>query len=184
MSERRWKGAWLEVVTEDVQLPNGRAIELDIVRHPGASAVVPFVSESEVLLILSSAFVMVFNATPLLIQVWFDKLPDLLPAHADNWLSLRIVFPYGSIYFTRSPRHFWSRWSRPAMLLIRRVFYYPLGGSDRFWLSIAVMFFLNASSHYDVSMALFGNRAVGAWNLAFDFSSLFDTPTSRFERPI
>lgn len=51
MSERRWRGAWLEVVTEAVELPNGNCIDLDIVRHPGASAVVPFVSESEVLLI-------------------------------------------------------------------------------------------------------------------------------------
>jgi len=51
LSERRWRGAWLEVVTEAVELPNGNCIDLDIVRHPGASAVVPFVSESEVLLI-------------------------------------------------------------------------------------------------------------------------------------
>ena len=51
MSERHWRGAWLEVVTESVQLPNGNSIDLDIVRHPGASAVVPFVSADEVLLI-------------------------------------------------------------------------------------------------------------------------------------
>jgi ADP-ribose pyrophosphatase len=51
VSERRWRGAFLEVVTEEVALPNGRTIDLDIVRHPGASAVVPFVSESDVLLI-------------------------------------------------------------------------------------------------------------------------------------
>ncbi len=51
MSERHWRGAWLEVVTEAVELPNGNTIDLDIVRHPGASAVVPFVSDDEVLLI-------------------------------------------------------------------------------------------------------------------------------------
>ena len=51
MSERHWRGAWLEVVTESVQLPNGTSIDLDIVRHPGASAVVPFVTDDEVLLI-------------------------------------------------------------------------------------------------------------------------------------
>jgi len=43
--------AALEVVTERVRLPNGAALDLDMVRHPGASAVVPFVSEREVLLI-------------------------------------------------------------------------------------------------------------------------------------
>ena len=36
---------------ERVRLPNGREIELDIVRHPGAAAVVPFLSRDEVLLI-------------------------------------------------------------------------------------------------------------------------------------
>jgi len=41
----------LRVQTERVTLPNGNAVELDIVRHPGAVAVVPFVSKSEVLLI-------------------------------------------------------------------------------------------------------------------------------------
>jgi ADP-ribose pyrophosphatase len=51
MAERRWQGAFLEVVTEEVRLPNGNRIDLDIVRHPGASAVVPFVAADEVLLI-------------------------------------------------------------------------------------------------------------------------------------
>ncbi|HVN36793.1 MAG TPA: NUDIX hydrolase [Myxococcota bacterium] len=41
----------LTVVHERVRLPNGRLVELDIVRHPGASAIVPFVSVDEVLLI-------------------------------------------------------------------------------------------------------------------------------------
>ncbi len=41
----------VRVRTERVTLPNGNAVELDIVRHPGAAAVVPFVSEREVLLI-------------------------------------------------------------------------------------------------------------------------------------
>ena len=41
----------LSIAREQVRLPNGRTVELDIVRHPGASAVVPFVSVDEVLLI-------------------------------------------------------------------------------------------------------------------------------------
>ena len=41
----------VRVRTERVVLPNGNAVELDIVRHPGAAAVVPFVSPDEVLLI-------------------------------------------------------------------------------------------------------------------------------------
>ena len=41
----------IRVSHESVTLPNGRVAELDIVHHPGASAVAPFVSRDEVLLI-------------------------------------------------------------------------------------------------------------------------------------
>jgi ADP-ribose pyrophosphatase len=41
----------VEPVTERVTLPNGTLLDLDIVHHPGAAAVVPFVSDREVLLI-------------------------------------------------------------------------------------------------------------------------------------
>ena len=44
-------GFRIEVSRERVRLPNGNEIDLDIVHHPGASAVVPFVSDDEVLLI-------------------------------------------------------------------------------------------------------------------------------------
>jgi ADP-ribose pyrophosphatase len=45
------RGFRVEAVTERVELPNGTLFDLDIVRHPGAAAVVPFVSDREVLLI-------------------------------------------------------------------------------------------------------------------------------------
>jgi ADP-ribose pyrophosphatase len=41
----------LKMSEEQVRLPNGRTAVLDIVRHPGASAIVPFVSVDEILLI-------------------------------------------------------------------------------------------------------------------------------------
>ncbi len=41
----------LRMDRERVTLPNGRTVELDIVHHPGASAVVPFETEERVLLI-------------------------------------------------------------------------------------------------------------------------------------
>jgi ADP-ribose pyrophosphatase len=44
-------GFHVEVSHERVALPNGREIELDIVHHPGAAAVVPFVADDEVVLI-------------------------------------------------------------------------------------------------------------------------------------
>ena len=45
------RGFRVEAVTERIELPNGTQLDLDIVRHPGAAAVVPFVSDREVLLI-------------------------------------------------------------------------------------------------------------------------------------
>jgi ADP-ribose pyrophosphatase len=45
------RGFRVLVVTERATLPNGRQVEIDVVHHPGAAAVVPFVSEHEVLLI-------------------------------------------------------------------------------------------------------------------------------------
>ncbi len=45
------RGFRLDVSTERVALPGGPVVELDIVRLPGASAVVPFVSDRAVLLI-------------------------------------------------------------------------------------------------------------------------------------
>lgn len=44
-------GRSIRVFRETVPLPNGREVVLDIVRHPGAAAVVPFLGDDEVLLI-------------------------------------------------------------------------------------------------------------------------------------
>lgn len=46
-----YEGRSISVYVEDAELPNGQTVPLDIVRHPGASAVVPFESDDEVLLI-------------------------------------------------------------------------------------------------------------------------------------
>jgi ADP-ribose pyrophosphatase len=45
------RGFQVRVNTERVMLPNGTELMLDVVPHPGAAAVVPFVSDDEVLLI-------------------------------------------------------------------------------------------------------------------------------------
>jgi ADP-ribose pyrophosphatase len=46
-----YRGRSIVVAVDEVELPNGRRVELDVVRHPGASAVVPFETPSTVLLI-------------------------------------------------------------------------------------------------------------------------------------
>lgn len=51
MKRLAYEGRSISVWREDVELPNGRTAALDVVRHPGASAVVPFESERDVLLI-------------------------------------------------------------------------------------------------------------------------------------
>ena len=49
--ERVFSGRTIEVFVEEVELPNGHRTTLDVVRHPGASAIVPFSSPTDVLLI-------------------------------------------------------------------------------------------------------------------------------------
>jgi ADP-ribose pyrophosphatase len=45
------QGRSIRVLLEQAELPGGRRVELDVVRHPGASAIVPFESDEDVLLI-------------------------------------------------------------------------------------------------------------------------------------
>lgn len=52
MSERRiQKGARFELITDRVTLPNGKSALVDLLKHPGAAAVVPFLDDGRVLLI-------------------------------------------------------------------------------------------------------------------------------------
>jgi len=46
-----YKGRVVEFNLEEVRLPNGRTVQLEILRHPGASAVVPLLEDGRVVLI-------------------------------------------------------------------------------------------------------------------------------------
>ena len=46
-----YRGRSIEVYRDAVALPNGRTVELDLVEHPGAAAIVPFEDDETVLLI-------------------------------------------------------------------------------------------------------------------------------------
>ncbi len=50
-SERVYDGRLLKIDRDRVLLPNGRETTLEMVRHPGASAIVPFISPDEILLV-------------------------------------------------------------------------------------------------------------------------------------
>lgn len=123
------------------------------------------VLEAEALAVLFSCLVNVWNVPPLLFQ-W------AMMAHHP---TVRVIYPYGSVYLTTSSRDFWSKWSRPATSLIRRMVYYPLGGGRRAWLSIPLMFLLNASGHFGVSEALVGDAAELGWLTVFGVLGLVAT---------
>ncbi len=50
-SEQLYSGKVLNLYRDTVELPNGRTTELEIIRHPGASAVVPLKEDGRVILI-------------------------------------------------------------------------------------------------------------------------------------
>jgi len=50
------RGRHIELITQPVDLPNGNRVELDLIRHPGAAAVVPFLDPDTVLLIRQYRF--------------------------------------------------------------------------------------------------------------------------------
>ena len=50
-SRRVWEGRIIDVAVERVRLPNGNVCELELIRHPGAAAVVPVDAEGRVVLV-------------------------------------------------------------------------------------------------------------------------------------
>ena len=46
-----YKGRVVHLFVQEVTLPNGVSTSLEVIRHPGASAVVPFVSAADILLV-------------------------------------------------------------------------------------------------------------------------------------
>jgi len=51
VSKQRIKGRFLNVVTQSIRLPNGKVKNVEMVKHPGAVVIVPFLSQSEVILL-------------------------------------------------------------------------------------------------------------------------------------
>lgn len=121
------------------------------------------VLEAEAIVVSFSCLVNIWNIPPHIYQMCLIRYP------------VQIIYPYGSIYFCTSSRDFWSKWSRPASSLIHHMFYYPLGGRKRAFLSIPLMFLLNASSHYGVSEALVGDKSEIGWNMVFGILGLVAT---------
>lgn len=46
-----YKGDYLEICNVKVQLPNGEIVYRDIIKHPGATAIIPFIDDENVVLI-------------------------------------------------------------------------------------------------------------------------------------
>lgn len=132
--------------------------------------------ELECLAIMASLGVVLLDIPSHLWQTIHDLLvptPLFAPSSAVRNASVpKVVLPYGWIYSSKSTRDFWSRWSRPAMQLIRRLFYYPLGGGNRWYISIPITFLLNASTHFDLSYAIVGDKAEVFWLAIFGILAL------------
>ena len=48
-----YTGSYLELVNVDVKLPDGNISNRDIIKHPGACAIIPFLSDTEIILLNS-----------------------------------------------------------------------------------------------------------------------------------
>lgn len=122
--------------------------------------------ELEYMAFMTSMSVVLLDIPSHLWQIVYNFLESTLQPERQAALP-HVILPYGWIYSAQSTRQFWSRWSRPAMQVIRYMWYYPLGGKARWYLSIPVMFLLNASGHFDLSYALVGDRAEIQWLALF-----------------
>ena len=49
--EERYTGNFLKVANIDVELPDGNLASRDVIRHPGASAILPLTDEGEIILV-------------------------------------------------------------------------------------------------------------------------------------
>ena len=121
--------------------------------------------ELEYMTLMASMAVVILDAPSHLWQIIYNAL-DAVPLMTSP-SKARVILPYGWVYSSSSTRVFWSRWSRPATQLLRHLLYHPLGGKIRWYISIPVMFLLNASSHFDLSYALVGERSEVYWLAAF-----------------
>lgn len=119
--------------------------------------------------LMASMAVVVLDIPAHLYQIIHDGLAStsLFTTASSSTSTPQVILPYGWIYSSTSTREFWSRWSRPAMQLIRRLFYYPLGGRNRWYISIPITFLLNANTHFDLSYTLVGDRAEVYWMILF-----------------
>ena len=123
------------------------------------------VLELECLAFLASMAVVALDIPSLVWQIAYSAVaaPLLSSLSTAEYVRPEVILPYGWVYSSRSCREFWSRWSRPATALIRRLIYHPLGGRGRWYLSIPVMFLLNAAGHFDLSLALVGEKREKWW---------------------
>ena len=120
--------------------------------------------ELECLAFLASMAVVALDIPSFLWQIAYSAVASVLSSFSiAEDARPEVILPYGWVYSSMSCREFWSRWSRPATALIRRLIYHPLGGRGRWYISTPVMFLLNATGHFDLSLALVGEKRENWW---------------------
>jgi hypothetical protein len=120
------------------------------------------VLELEAVVVMGACFIQALNVLPLLAQAVVLALRLCCLSSSSSSSSTptgggyQVILPYGSFYFVATTRAFWSRWSRPAGQVIRRMFLSPLQGRALCpsWVLIPFMFLLNAQSHFLITIAV------------------------------
>ena len=112
-SERVYEGKLLKIDRDRVRLPNGRETTLEMVRHPGASAIVPFITP-DILLNLNIRGCVRLNAFSSSIHALnLPRLPSIaIPIHVrlnDQRADLPAAKVGGPVH-----RHHWFQKQRAA----------------------------------------------------------------------
>eukprot|EP01083_Nonionella_stella_P199636 731888_1 len=103
-----------------------------------------------------------------IIQTLVNIIPNAIYLVVSFFMDdIEYIEPYDFVYFSKSIRAFWKHWSRPVGETLRYMIYEPLGGRKNFWISVPILFGVNATLHYDFSQNLYGYKAIYVWNKAF-----------------
>jgi ADP-ribose pyrophosphatase len=97
-----YKGRVIEVSVDTVTLPNGRSVDLELVRHPGAAAIVPIDAQGRVVLVRQARYA----ASGYLLEVPAGKLDGGEEPRAcaerelreETGLSAKTLTPLGFIW--------------------------------------------------------------------------------------
>ncbi|PTQ86297.1 ADP-ribose pyrophosphatase [Trichococcus patagoniensis] len=103
-SEKIFDGVLLHLVREEVLLPNGKTSVREMIRHPGAVAMIPFTSDGKMVMVrqfrkpldrtvveIPAGKLETSDAEPLLAAI--RELEEETDYRAENWSELTVFYP-------------------------------------------------------------------------------------------